>query len=87
MVESSDKMWFTGERDGKPFHYSCFENPMNNMKRQKHNTLKDVSYPRSAGAQYVTKDQCRNNSRKNEGMEPKQKQCPVVDVSDGESKF
>ena len=47
MVEGSDKMWSTGERNGKPFHYSCFEYPMNSMKRQKHNTLKDVSYPRS----------------------------------------
>ena len=63
---------FSGERNGKPLQYSCFENPMNSMKRQKDRTLKD-ELPRSVGAQYATGDQCRNNSRKNEGMEPKQK--------------
>ena len=83
MVESSDKMWSTGEGTGKPFQYSCLENPMNSMKRQKDRTLKD-ELPKSVGAQYATGDQWRNNSRKNEGMEPKQKQHPVVDVtSDG----
>ena len=79
-------MWSTGEGNGKPLQYSCLENPMNNMKRQKHNTLKDVSYPRSAGAQYVTRDQCRNNSRKNEETEPKQKQSPAVDGTGDRSK-
>ena len=72
MVKSSDKMWSTGEGNGKPLQYSCLGNPMNNMKRQKDMTLKD-ELPRSVGAQYATGDQWRNNSRKNEGMEPKQK--------------
>ena len=72
-VESSDKIWSTGEGNGKPFRYSCLENPMNSMKRQKDRTLKD-ELPRSVGAQHATGDQWRNNSRKNEGMEPKQKQ-------------
>ena len=71
MVESSDKTWSTGEGNGKPLQYSCLENPMNSMKRQKDMTLKD-ELPRSAGAQYATGDQWRNNSRKNEGMESKQ---------------
>ena len=72
MVERSDRMWSTGEGTSKPLQYSCLENPMNSMKRQKDRTLKD-ELPRSAGAQYATGDQWRNNSRKNEGMEPKQK--------------
>ena len=72
MVESSDKMWFTGEGNGKPLQYSCLENPMNSLKRQKDMTLKD-KLPRSVGAQYATGDQWRNNSRKKERMEPKQK--------------
>ena len=80
MVESSDKMWSTGEGNGKPFQYSCLENPMNSMKRQKDRTLKD-EFPGSVGAQYATGDQQRNNSRKNEEMETKQKQHPVVDVT------
>ena len=79
-MESSDKMWSTGEGNGKPFQYSCLENPMNCMKRQKDRTLKD-ELPRSVGAQYTTGDQWRNNSRKNEETEPKQKQYPVVDVT------
>ena len=79
-MESSDKTWYIGEGNGKPFHYSCLENPMNSMKRQKDRTLKDEP-PRSVGAQYATGDQWRNNSRKNEEMEPKQKQHPVVDVT------
>ena len=70
MVERSDRMWFTGERNGKPFQYSCLENPMNSMKRQKDRTLKD-ELPKLVGAQYATGDQWRNNSRKNEQMEPK----------------
>ena len=72
MVESSDKMWSTGEENGKPLQYSCLENLMDSMKRQKGRTLKD-ELPRLVGAQYATGDQWRNNSRKNEGMEPKQK--------------
>ena len=71
MVGSSDKTWSTGEGNGKPLQYSCLENPINSMKRQKDMTLKD-ELPRSVGAQYATGDQWRNNSRKNEGMEPKQ---------------
>ena len=85
MVESSDKMWSTGEGNGKPLQYSCLENPMNTMKRQKDRTLKD-ELPRSVGAQYATGDQWRNNSRKNEEMEPKRKQHPVVDVTGDRSK-
>ena len=72
MVESSDKMWSTGEGNGKPLQYSCLENPMNSMKNQKDRTLKDELH-RSVGAQYATGEQWRNNSRKNEEMEPKQK--------------
>ena len=80
MVESSDRMWSTGEGNGKPLQYSCLENPMNRMKRQKDRTLKE-ELPRLVGAQYATGDQWRNNSRKIEEMEPKQKQHPVVDVT------
>ena len=86
MVERSDRIWSTGEGNGKPLQYSCLENPMSSMKRQKDRTLKD-ELPRSAGAQYATGDQWRNNSRKNERMEPKQKQHPVVDVTDDGVKF
>ena len=68
MVESSDKMWSTGEGNGEPPQYSCLENPMNTMKRLKDRTLED-ELPRLVGAQYATGDQWRNNSRKNEGME------------------
>jgi len=78
MVERSDRMWSIGEGNGKPLQYSRLENAMNNMKRQKAMTLKD-ELPRSVGAQYATGDQWRYNSRKNEGMQPKQKQYPVVD--------
>ena len=73
-------MWSTEEGNGKPLQYSCLENPMNSMKRQNDRILKE-ELPMSAGAQYATRDQWRNNSRKNEGMEPKQKQHPVVDVT------
>ena len=86
MVESSDKMWSTGEGNGKPLQYFCLENPMNSMKRQKDRTLKD-ELPRSVGAAYASRDQWRHNSRKNEEMEPKQKQHPVVDVSGDGSKI
>ena len=71
--------------NGKPLQYSCFENPMNSMKRQNDRILKE-ELPRSLGAQYATGDQWRNNSRKNEGMEPKQKQQPVVDVTDDKAR-
>ena len=70
MVESSDKIWSTGEGSGKPLQYSCLENPVNTIKRQKGITLKD-ELPRLAGAQYLTREEWRNNSRKNEEMEPK----------------
>ena len=85
MVQSSDKTWSTGEENGKPLQHSCLENPMNSMKRQNHRTLKD-ELPRSVGARYATGEEWRNNSRKNEGMEPKQKQHPVVDVMGDGSK-
>ena len=85
MVERSDRVWSTGEGNGKPLQYSCLENAINNMKKQKDRTLKD-ELPRSLRAQYATGDQWRNNSRKNEEMEPKQKQHPVVDVAGDGSK-
>ena len=85
MVESSDKMWSNGEGNGKPLQYSCLENPMNSMRRQKDRTLKD-ELPRSIRAQYATGDQWRNNSRKNEETEPKQKQHLAVDVTSDGSK-
>ena len=78
-------MWSTGEGNGKPLQYSCLENPMNSKKRQKDRTLKD-ELPRSVAAQYSIGDQWRNNFRKNEEMEPKQKQYPVVDVTSDRSK-
>ena len=80
MVKNSDKMWSTGEGNGKLLQYSCLENQMNSMKRQRDRTLKD-ELPRSVDAQYATGKEWRNNSRKNEGMEPKQKQHTVVDVT------
>ena len=85
MVERSDKMWSTGEGNGKPLQYSCLENTMNSMKKQKDRTLKD-ELPRWVGAQYATGDQWRSNSRKNEEKEPKQKQYPVVDETGDGSK-
>ena len=85
MVERSDRMWSTGEGNGKPLQYSCLENPMNSTKRQNDRILKE-ELPRSLGCQYATGDQWRNNSRKNLGMEPKQKQYPVVDVTGDKSK-
>ena len=85
MVKSSDKKWTTGEGNGKPLQYSYLENPMNSMERQKDRMLTD-ELPRSVGPQYATGDQWRNNSRKNEEMEPKQKQYPVVDVTGYRSK-
>ena len=85
MVESSDKTWSTGEGNGKPIQYSCLENPMNKMKRQNDRILKEV-LSRSVGAQYATGGQWTNNSRKNEGLKPKQKQYLVVDVTGDRSK-
>ena len=85
MVERSDRMWSTGEEKGKPLQYSFLEKPMNSMKRHNDRILKE-ELPRSVGAQYATGDQWRNNSRNNEGMEPKQKQYPVVDVTGEGSK-
>ena len=85
MVERSDRMWSTREGNVKPLQYSCLENPMNSMKRQKDRTLKD-ELPRLVGAQYATTDQWRHNSRKNEGMEPKQKQHPAVNGTGDGSK-
>ena len=85
MVEGSDKMWSTGEGNGKPLQDSCLENPTNSMKRQNDRTLKE-ELPRSVGAQYAIGEEWTNNSRKNEEMEPKQKQHPVVNVTGDESK-
>ena len=85
MVKRSDRMWSTGEGNGKPLQYSCLENPVNSRKRQKDRTLKD-ELSRSVGAQYATGDLWRNNSRKNEGRQPKQKQYPVVDGTGDRSK-
>ena len=86
IVECSDKTWSAGKGNGKPLQHSCLENPMNSMKRQKDRTLKD-ELPRSIGAQYATGDQWRKNSRKTEEMEPKQKQHPVMDMTDEGSKI
>ena len=85
MVESSEKMWSTGEGNGKPLQYSCIENPMNSTIRQKDRILKD-ELPRWVGVQYATRGQWRNNSRKNEETEAKQKQHPVVEVTGNGSK-
>ena len=85
MVERSDKMWSTGEGNGKPLQYPCLENPRNNRKRQNDRILKE-ELPRSVSAQYATGDQWRNNSTKNEETAPKQKQQPVVDVTGEGSK-
>ena len=85
MVERSDRMWSTGEGNGKPLQYSCLQNPMNSMKRQNDRILKE-ELPRSVGAQYATGDQWRNKFRKKEGMEPKQKQYTAVDMTGDRSK-
>ena len=82
VVERSDRVRSTGEGNGKPLQYSYPENPMNSMKRQNDRILKE-ELPRSVGAQYATGSQWRNNSRKNEEMEPKQQQHPVMDVRIG----
>ena len=85
MVERSDRMWSTGKGNGKPLQYSCLENLMDSMRRQNDKILKE-ELPRLVGAQYATGDQWRNNSRKNEGMAPRQKQYPVMDVTGDRSK-
>ena len=85
MMESFDKTWSTGKGNSLSLQYSCLENPMKSMKRQKYRTLKD-ELPRLVGAQYATGDKWRNNSRKNEEMEPKQKQHPFGDVTGDRSK-
>ena len=84
-ISSTDRMWSTGKGNGKPLQYSYLENPVNIMKRQNDRILKE-ELPGSVCAQYATGDQWRNNSRKNEGMEPKQKRYPVVDVTGDRSK-
>ena len=86
MMKRSGRMWSTGEGNGKPLQYSCLENAMNSVKRQNDRILKE-ELPRSVNDQYATGDQWRNNSRKNEGMEPKQKQYPAVDVTGDRSKI
>ena len=80
MIENSDKMSSTGEGNSNPFQYSCFENLMNSMKRQKDMAPKD-ELTRLIGAQYAAVEEWRNRSRKNEETEPKQKQHPAVDVT------
>ena len=70
MVESSDQLWSTGEGTGKPLQYSCLENPMNSMKRQKDRTVKD-ELPRMLGANMLLEISGEINSRKNEETEPK----------------
>ena len=75
----------TGEGNGKTLQCYCLENPMNSLKRQNDRILRE-KLPRSVGAQYATGDQWGNNSRKNEGLEPKQKQYPAADVTGGRSK-
>ena len=85
MLERFERMWPTGEGNGKPLQYSCLENPMNSMKTQNNRILKE-ELPRSVGAQFATGDEWRNNSKKNEGMEPKKKQYPVVDVTGDRTK-
>ena len=85
LVERSDRMQSTGKWNGKPLQYSCLENPMSSMKRQNNRIMKE-ELPRLVGAQYATGYQWRNNSRKNEVMEPKRKEYPVVDVTGDRSK-
>ena len=85
MVESSDKMWSTGEGNGKPFKYSFFKNTVDSMKRQKVIKWKD-ELPRTVGAQYATGEEWRNSSRKKEGAESQQEQSPAVDVTEDGSK-
>ena len=85
-MERSDRLWSTGEGNGKPLQYSCLENPMNSMKRKNNRILKEV-LPSSVSVQYATGGQWRNNYRKNEEMVPKKKQYPAVDVTGDRSKI
>ena len=85
MVERSDRMWSTGEGKGEPLQYSCLENPMNSMKKQNDRILKE-ELSRLVCAQYAIEDQWRKSSGKNEAVEPKQKQYPVVGVTGNRSK-
>ena len=85
MVEISDRMWSTEEGNGKPLQDSCLENPMSSMKKQNDRILKE-ELPRSVGARYASGNQWKNTSKKNGGMEPNQKQYPVVDVNGDRSK-
>ena len=78
-------MWSPGKGNGKPLQYSCFENAMNSMKRQNDRIVKG-ELPGLVGTQYAIGDQWRRNSRKNEGMEPKQKRYPIVHVTGDKSK-
>ena len=77
MMQSCDKMRSTGEGNGKPLQYTCLENSMNSMKRQKDMILKD-ELPRSVGVQYATGEDWRNNSRKNEETDPKQNNTQLL---------
>ena len=85
MGERADRMWSTEGGNSKPLQYSCLENPVNSKKRQNDRILKE-ELPRSVGTQYAAGNQWRNNSRKSGGMEPKQNQYPVVDVTGDRSK-
>ena len=85
MMERSDRMWSSGEGNGKPLQYSCLQNAMNSMKRQ-NNRILNEELRRSVGVPYATGDQRRNNSRKKERMEPKQKQYPAMDVTGDRNK-
>ena len=85
MVKTAERMFSTGEGNGKPLQCSCLENPMKNRKRENYRILKEELH-RSVDAQYATGDQWRNNSRKNEEMKPKQKQYPDEDVTGDRSK-
>jgi len=85
MVESCDTMWSAREGNGKPLQYSCLENSMNNVNREKNMTLKNEPH-RSAGVQYANGEEWRNSSTRNKEVESKRKQCPVVDIPCGESK-
>ena len=85
-MERSDRMQSTGEGNGKPLQYSSLEDSMNSMKRQNDRILKE-ELPRSVGVQHAIGHQWKNNSRKNEGMEPKQKQYTVVNVNGERTKI
>ena len=78
-------MWSSGEGNGTPLQHSCLENPMNSMRRQNDRIMKE-ELSSSVAAQYANGDQWRNDSRKSEGMEPRQKQYPVMDVTRDRSK-